>query len=362
MAETSVSQSAIYRARPTLRLAGQEDARASELVIGMKMEEGEGGMSALEVRFSNWASTRDGGAEIAFPADSKLKLGAAIEVYGGDETEPMEIFKGKITALEAEFTATAPPELTVLAEDALQSARLARRSRIYDNQSPADIVRTLAADLGLTPVITGLAAPSLVWAQYNESDLAFLRRLLSRFDADLQIVGTELQVSPRGDVRRGGIDLTLYSQLARARISADLAGQVTGITVRGWDAANGSAVKSETTGGTHLGPGSGRTGAEVLREAFAERSEHIGHFAVASQAEADALAQAAYDQRARRFLRVDGTAEGNPRLRVGCTVNLSGLGAPYDNSYYVTRTTHIYDVRQGYRTDFIGECAYLGGP
>jgi phage protein D len=361
MPETSVSQSAIYSARPTLRLSGQEDARVTELLIAMKMAEREGGMSALELRFSNWASTRDGGAEIAFPADAKLRLGAAIEVYAGDETEPREIFRGKITGLEADFKTSAPPELTVLAEDGLQSARLARRSKIYDRQSPADIVRAIAADLGLTPIISGLSGATGTWAQYNESDLAFLRRLLAHFDADLQVVGQELQVSPRGDVHRGSIDLALYGQLARARVTADLAGQATAVTVRGWDVSAGSAVKSQTSAGTHLGPGSGRTGAEVLRSAFGERSEHVGHFAVGSQSEADALTQAVFDRRARAFLRVDGTAEGNAQLRVGCTVNLSGLGAPYDNGYYVTETTHLFDVRQGYRTDFVAECAYLGG-
>lgn len=360
MSETSVSQATIYRARPTLRLAGQEDARVSELLIGMKMEEREGGMSALELRFSNWASTTDGGAEIGFGADSKLKLGAEIEVYAGDETEPREIFRGKITALEAEFKTGVPPELSVLAEDGLQQARLARRSKVYTDQSPADIVRAVAGELGLTPVITGLTSPTATWAQYNESDLAFLRRLLARFDADLQIVGTELHVSPRGDVQRGTMELALYGQLARARVTADLAEQVTGVTVRGWDAAAGAAVKSETSAGTHIGPGRGKEGAAVLRDAFGARSEHIGHFAVKSDAEATALTQAVYDQRARRFLRVDGTAEGNAKLRVGCHVTLTGLGAPYDNTYYIARACHLYDTQQGYRTDFTGECAYLG--
>lgn len=361
MAETSVSRAAIYRARPTLRVAGQEDPRASELLLSMKMEETEGGMSALELRLSNWASTRGGGAELAFDAGSKLELGAAIEVYAGDESEPREIFRGTITALEAEFKTGVPPELTVLAEDGLQPARLARRSKVYTDQSPAEIVRAVAAELGLTPVVTALASPISTWAQYNESDLAFLRRLLARFDADLQIVGTELHVSPRADVRRGAIELALYGQLARARVSADLCEQVTGVTVRGWDAAGGAAVKAEAFAGTNIGPGSGKDGATVLREAFGERSEHIGHFAVSSDAEATALTQAAFDQRARRFVRVDGTAEGNAQLRVGCHVTLTGLGSLYDNTYYVARACHLYDQQQGYRTEFTGECAYLGG-
>lgn len=360
MAETSVSQAAIYTARPTLRIAGAEDVRVSELLIAMKMEESEGGMSALELRFSNWASTTDGGAEPGFPADAKLRLGAAIEVYAGDETEPREIFRGRITALEADFKTGTPPELTALAEDGLQQARLARKSRVFTDQSPADIVRAVAGGLGLNPVVTGLASPTGTWAQFNESDLAFLRRLLSRFDADLQVVGAELQVSPRGDVRRGAIELAMFGQLARARVTADLSAQVTAVTVRGWNAKDGVAVKAEATAGAHLGPGSGKDGAAVLRDAFGERSEHIGHFAVSTDDEAAALTAAAFDQRARRFVRIDGTAEGNARLRVGCHVAISGLGAPYDNTYYVVLSRHLYDVREGYRTDFVGECAYFG--
>lgn len=360
MSEVSVSDAAVYRARPTLRLGGEEDVRVAELLLTMKMEESEGGLSALELRFSNWASTLDGGAEEAFPAGSRLKLGGPIEVYAGDETSPREIFRGRITALEADYEPGAPPELTVLAEDALQQARLERRSRLYADQSPADIVRAVAAELGLTPVITALTEPTGTWAQYNESDLAFLRRLLSRMDADLQIVGTELHVSPRGDVRRGALELALHGQLSRARIIADLSDQVTAITVRGWDVAAGAAIKSESRAGAHLGPGRGTPGAQVLRDAFGERSEHIGHFAVGADSEAAALTQAAFDQRARRFLRVDGTAEGNAQLRVGTHVTLSGLGARFDNTYYVVSACHRYDQQQGYRTDFIGECAYLG--
>lgn len=360
MAEQSVSQAAIYRARPTIRLAGEEDLRVSELLTGMKMEEAEGGMSALELRFSNWASTSDGGAEVAFGPDSKLKLGARIEAYGGDEAQPRELFRGRITALEVDYRTGTAPELVVLAEDALMRSRMSRRSKTYTNMTPADIARQIASGLGLRPVIQGLDDPKATWAQLNESDLAFLRRLLLRFDADLQIVGDELHVSPRGDVQRGVLELAMHGQLARARVTADLADQVTEVSTRGWDAVNGSAVQAEISAGGHLGPGSGMTASSLLRDAFGERKEHYGHLAVATDAEARAVAQAAYDLRARRFLRVAGTAEGNPQLRVGTSVRLTGLGVQFDNTYYVVRVEHVYDDRQGYRTEFGAECAYLG--
>ena len=360
MPETALSQSAIYSARPTVRIAGEADERITELVMAMRMEEQEGGMSSLELRFSNLAPTSDGGAELAFDADSKLKLGAEIAIYAGDTTQPREIFRGKVTAMELEYKIGSGPELTVLAEDALSAARRARCSKIYTDKSPADVVRALASDLGLRPVLSGLDSPSATWAQLNESALSFLRRLLGRFDADAQIVGEELQVSPRKDVSRGTVELALFGQLAKVRVIADLADQVSKVTACGWSAKDGAKVKGEATSGTHLGPGSGRNGKTVLEEALERRAEHLGHVAVSTDAEAQAVAEAAFDLRARRFVRAEGTAEGNPKLRVGTNVTLTGISPQFDNTYYVVRACHLYDLQQGYRTDFSAECAYLG--
>ena len=60
MTEASVSRSAIFSARPTLRIAGQADERLSTLMTSMRMEEREGGMSALELHLTNWVATDDG--------------------------------------------------------------------------------------------------------------------------------------------------------------------------------------------------------------------------------------------------------------------------------------------------------------
>src|SRR6185369_6241592 len=130
----------------------------------------------------------------------------------------------------------------------------------YADMTPADVVSAIASDLGLTPGVSGLSSPQGTWAQLDETDLGFLRRLLARFDADLQVVGTRLQVSPRKDVQRGTVELTLYSQLARVRITADLADQVTAVTVAGWNAKDGAAVKGEASAIANAGPGQGKSG------------------------------------------------------------------------------------------------------
>jgi phage protein D len=359
MAEKPLSPDAVHAAAPTVRIDGQEYPMVTELMLAMEMTEQEGGMSALEMRVSNVASLDDNTSDLAFEDDKILKLGAQIAIYGGDRNAPQEIFRGKITALEAEFPDTAAPELVVLAEDVFQQARMARRTKVWQNSSISDIASTLASQLNLKPVITALTDSFPVLVQFNESDLAFLRRLLARHDADIQVVGGEMHVSARKDVSRGSIDLELHSQLRKVRVLADLSHQVTEVTVSGWDYKQGSRIHVSSTG-SFLHPGSGRAGSDLLRDAVGARSEHIGDPAMASNTEAQALADTIFDRRSRPFVCVEAMAEGNPALRVGTQVNLTGLGGRFSNSYYVVRCRHKYDLSDGYQTDFEAECAFLG--
>ncbi|MGB3294652.1 MAG: hypothetical protein WBB01_16840, partial [Phormidesmis sp.] len=179
------------------------------------------------------------------------------------------------------------------------------------------------------------------------------------YDADVQVVGGELHVSPRGDVRRGEVELALHSQLRKAKLLADLADQVNEVTLTGWNPLQGQRTSGSSRGDA-LGPGRGQTGAAFLRRTLGERHHHISHLMAPTDAEATALAAAAFDDRARRFVTVCGTAEGNPAIRVGTHAKLTGLGDRFDNTYYVVRTCHRFDVARGYETDFEAECAYFG--
>jgi phage protein D len=348
-----------FSARPTVQLDGQESERLAALLTGMVMHEREGGLASLELRLTNVASLSGGGAETAFDAGGDLELGAAITVGGGDAASPVELFRGTVTGLEAVHRRGAPPELVVLAEDALQKARLKRRSQVFENVTVADIVRRIAGDHGLTPQITGLDQDFGPQVQMNETDLGFLRRLLARVDADLQVVGNELQVAPRAEIRRGEVELDAALDLHEARVLADLAHQVTATTVRGWDATSGQAVSADGAEDA-LGPGGGERGGALLEPALGSRAEHTGHLAVGTDAEARALANATRNGRARRFVTLHAVAAGNPALRVGTQARVAGLGRWFANTFYVVETRHLFDLESGYRTEFRAECAYLG--
>jgi phage protein D len=155
-----------------------------------------------------------------------LSLGKSIKILAGDESDPQEIFRGVISGLELVLEQQQEPELIVLAEDALQKARMARHTRLHTDTSLQSLVESVAADLGLRATVAGLSESISHQMQLNESDLAFVRRLLQRVDADLQVVGDELHVSPRAEVRRNEITLEINSQLSDIRVLADLAHQV----------------------------------------------------------------------------------------------------------------------------------------
>jgi phage protein D len=350
----------VQNKRPTVRIDTKEFPLISEQLIAMDMTEREGGLSSLEMRVSGIASNARGGADFPFEDSSILKLGGKIAVYAGDQNGPQEIFSGTITGLEGEFGEGAPPEVVILAEDALQDARMKRRTALYEKVSIADLAKEIANRLSLTPKITGFTDKIGTQVQLDETDLGFLRRVIARYDGDVQVVGTELHVSPRGEVRRGAvIDLTMNREILRARVLADLSHQVTEVTVTGWDAVQGQRVKG-TSSGANAGPGSGTKGSEILRNATGERSEHIGHVAVSTDGEARALADTAFDRVARRFVRLDATASGDPALRVGTHIKVTGISKRFDNTYYIVHACHRYTVKRGYETDFEAECAFVG--
>jgi len=359
MPEQPLSQYAVYSAIPTVQIDGQGNDKVTSLLLSLDMREQEGGMSSLEMRLTNVGSSPDGQGNMAFEDGTILKLGASVLVYAGDASSPTEIFRGKITALELVCKENAL-DLVVLAEDALQSARMARRTKTWDATTLTAMAQEVATNLGLTPVLAGLDTNIGTQVQFNESDLVFLRRLLARYDADVQIVGAELHASPRSQAQRNSIEIDLNSQLKQVRVVADLAQQVTQMTSTGWDYTQGQriSVSSQTTS---LGPGSGQTGSAWLANAMATRSEQLGQFSNLNAQEAQALADAAYAQRSRGFVVAHGVSQGNPNLRVGTYLQLGGLGPRFSNTYYTTSTVHHFDTEGGYETRFAAECAYLGG-
>lgn len=361
--ERALSRAALYAARPAILLDGRRSTLADELVLAAQVSEGRDGLSWAELRFANVSRTSDQGIGWAFEnAEQRpIELGTELRLSMGDEFDAREIFRGMVSGLEAVFGPEHPPELIVLAENALQKARMKRKTRTHLDVRLGRLVESLASEMGLRAQVTGLDQPIGTQVQINETDLGFLRRLLDRYDAWMRVSGGELVAGPWREAAGQEVTLELHSQLKRVRLLADLAHQVSTISYSGWDAARGQTIRVESDESLVLGPGSGRTGRQILEQTFGVRTEHAGAFLAADEREARALVQVVHGERARRFVLVEGCTQGHPDLRVGSRVRILGVGVRFENTYTVTRTCHRFDLENGYETDFEAEGAYFGG-
>src|SRR5438105_6276842 len=91
----------LYTAQPVIEVNGQSYPLIAQNLERLRVVEGLGGLSTLEVALSDEAVQPDGSAGNAAGGDSPLVLGAGIRVFmGAAEVSAGEIFDGQITAIE----------------------------------------------------------------------------------------------------------------------------------------------------------------------------------------------------------------------------------------------------------------------
>lgn len=354
------NRTSAYFTRLGVTLNGSvEDGIANNLITAL-IEETVIGLYRCELTLNNYGAA-DGGFGYLFQrrgtVDFGKEIGVTVSTGPNDEAA---LFSGRITGIEGRYPAGGGATLTLLAEDRLQDLRLTRRTRTFEDLSPADVINTIARDHGLSPDVQMGGGAQKIIAQANQSDLAFVRDLARRGGAEVWLDGSTLHVAAR-DSRSGETVMLEYGvSLLSFSVLADLAHQATEVQVSGWDVAakdaisetgGTSAIQSELNGGT--------AGGDILSQSFAARTEVIAHQTPLTGDEAAAIAKAGYRERARRFITGRGQADGDARIRAGTTIELSGLGALFDGDYYVTRVLHTYDSSDGFQTEFDVERAGL---
>lgn len=352
---------AAYISRVDLDVDGHAQPQLSQNVRAAFAEETSDGLFRCEITLNNFGATASGQADYLYFERETFDFGKEIVLRLGPGDPREQVFAGRITALEADYPAGGGSQLVVLAEDRLQELRMTRRSRSFEDVTDADVIDQIARDHGLQVDVNLNGPTHRVLAQVNLSDLAFLRERARAIGAELWLEGETLHAATR--TARDGDPLTLAygANLISFSVRADLAHQCSKLQIGGWDVqakeaiqerADEAALSAELNGG--------RSGSAVLSEALGERVASVVHTAPRTSQEARAEAEARYRTRARRFVTGTGLADGDPSLRVGRTVTLAGLGSLFDGDYYVARVRHIYDLADGYRTEFDVERPAIG--
>ncbi|MBE9079829.1 VgrG-related protein [Romeria aff. gracilis LEGE 07310] len=303
--------------------------------------------------------------EKLFEIGKSIEIGFSSSTTDSDEFDDENkgtVIKGEITAIETHFTSEAQAPIIIRGYDASHRLHRGRHSRSFQNKTDADIVRSIAAEVGIAvgkidatggPYGYGDIGGASGYAfQQNQTNMEFLRSRAARHGFELFVQDGKLNF--RKPSKDDTLTLEWLQDIHSFRVRVSSAEQVKSVEVRGWDYSRKEVIAETISKAKQVLTDTDTGAASKTVSSFDGKPKTPTLMLVdqpISQAkEAKALAQALYDELGGEFVQADARSEGDPTIRPGRVVKLTGMGK-YSGSYYVTETRHLFHERI-YRTEF----------
>ncbi|MGG6313695.1 phage late control D family protein [Paenibacillus macerans] len=277
------------------------------------------------------------------PGD-KLKLSLGLD-------NPVPLVSGEITALDLNFSEHSV--LDIRGYDMLHRLRMGTRSKVFLKKKDSDIASEIAKEHGLTPVVDDTKTIYPYMFQNNRSNYEFLLERAALLDYELYADDKKLYfVKSRMQKAPELPELAFKKDFERLNLELRTLTRGSKVKVRGWDVKEKKELEAEAKAGDEISKMGGKeTGFDISAKSIEESPIAISAENLIDMSEAKALAAAAYNSHLREFISGEGTCWGNPQLRAGRTVKLTGLGDRFSGIYYIVSTVHKMDSK-GYTTTF----------
>lgn len=307
------------------------------------------------LRLPDQAHLRFVDPQLAHVDDELLSVGRTVEVlYAAPGVgTPTSVFSGRIEAIELELL-SGGAMIGATAYERAFALHQRRRTQAFQNMTSGDIAQQVITEAGLSAHVAGAPGCDTVHPfvlQSEETDWQLLWRLADTIG--FEVVGDDETVDfrPVGDAVAGSpLTLRAAQELISFNPRVSASQQVEGVEVRGWDPARAETiVASENPSASASDPGIERS---TLAAAAGAGTWTVGDRTVLSQEEASVLASSLASRLADVWVQADGVAVGDPQLRAGRRVQISGVGSRFGGVYTVTSTTHTLSGGRGYETHF----------
>jgi phage protein D len=285
--------------------------------------------------------------------DARVQPGNKVEIRMGYLDKFESLIIGEITALHPKYTTTEAARMHVQGFDRLHRLRRGRKTRSFVQVKDSQIAETIARDNGLSIDAQDTSVVFDYVLQNNLSDFDFLLERARRIRYEVRTEQGRLIFRRVANHLDKVLTLEYTKTLKHFCPRLTTAGQVDEVKVRAWNPATKEAVLGVARAGDEDSRMAGRdSGGEIARTAFGARATAVVHVPLATQAEADQVAHAVYNEMALEFVSGDGEAVGNTGIQAGRTIELRGLGRRFGGNYYVKRAEHRVSPKSGYNTKF----------
>ena len=293
--------------------------------------------------------------------DSQLKwidsdvfaLGKSVLISAEGDSGISKLMQGEITGIEPCFNQDTGATLTIRGYDKCHRLNREKKTRSFNQMTDGDIATKIAREFNLKPKVDPTKEVHAYVLQDNISDWWFLWERAHRISYRVLVEGDELRFeqyptgSPKTPVLEWGRNLIEFYPCVNT------SQQVSEAIVRGWDPKDKKEIIGRATKTEDLPEiGAENQGGKAAEKAFSVNGkEVIDNCPVTTQAEADALAQAALNARGQDYIIAEGVCSGSADVAAGTVIELKGIGNRFSGKYRVSRALHRYNM-EGYITEF----------
>lgn len=292
-----------------------------------------------------------------------LRVGSKVEVWGSKRGDPEDkpLIHGEVTANEGDYDVCGA-RLVVRGYDTSHRLHLGRHTRTYLGQTDSDIAKRIADEARIE--IGQIEPTTEVHEHVSQGNLShwdFLKSRARQINFELAVVDGKFYFRPpqdssaapgEGDLRTATDprQLVFGTSLLEFHPRVTAAQQVAEVEVRSWDEHKKEAIVGTAKAGTVAAKLDTQT-PSGLAELFGALKFVSSDRPVGSNGEADGTAGAIAEQIGSAFAEAEGVARGDPLLRAGTPVSITGVAATFVGRYVLSHVRHVFDS-DGYRTHF----------
>jgi len=303
--------------------------------------------SMFAMEFSNFDVER--GALIQ--DQTQFDVGKVVEIRMGTGDRLTTLMVGEITGLEAAYTSSGLPGLTVRGFDRRHRLQRGRKVRTFIKQKDSEIVSKIAQEAGLSPQVKDSKIVHDYVLQANQTDMEFILERARRIQYEVSVEDKKLLFQPVANAESPLFTLTLQDDLVEFYARLSSVGKVSEVNVQGWDPKKKEKILGKAARGDVNSTMGSVAGPALVAGAFSSAIGLVSETPVDSQAEAGQMAAALLNTDALALITGEGVCVGRPDLRAGKVIQVDGLGKRFSGSYYVRSVSHRYD-KDGYATHF----------
>jgi phage protein D len=283
-----------------------------------------------------------------------FSVGNVVEIKMGGGGELTRLIAGEITALEPEFVTSRIPLLRVRGYDRRHRLQRGRKTRTFLQKTDSDIASQIGGEAGLSVQATDSGTNLDYLVQANQTDWEFLCERARLIRYEVVVDDKTLFFRPVGNDQVEILTLDMTNDLLEFYPRLSSAGQATEVKVQSWSVQDKKAVLGDSKAGDEVSTMGGQSsGAAIAQSAFGDAIDVISDQPVGTQAEADQIAKARFNEMVLDLVTGEGLCRGRTDIRAGKVIKIDGIGQRFGGPYYVTSAIHRYSPATGYVTEFM---------